>query len=88
MHRDNRALINQREVGGDTKGFATALRSALRQDPDVILVGKCATKKLLNSDYRSETVHLVMSTLHTADAMGTINRIISMFPAYHKGKSA
>ncbi|MDY0093744.1 MAG: type IV pilus twitching motility protein PilT [Candidatus Vecturithrix sp.] len=87
MHRDNRALINQREVGGDTKGFATALRSALRQDPDVILVGEMRDKETIETAITAaETGHLVMSTLHTADAMGTINRIISMFPAYQQGQ--
>ncbi len=87
MHRDNRSLINQREVGGDTKGFATALRSALRQDPDVILVGEMRDKETIETAITAaETGHLVMSTLHTADAMGTINRIISMFPAYQQGQ--
>lgn len=87
MHRDQRALINQREVGGDTKGFSVALRSALRQDPDVILVGEMRDKETIETAITAaETGHLVMSTLHTADAMGTINRIISMFPAYQQGQ--
>ena len=87
MHRDNRALINQREVGGDTKGFATALRSALRQDPDVILVGEMRDKETIETAITAaETGHLVMSTLHTSDAVGTINRIISMFPAFQQGQ--
>ena len=85
MHRDNRALINQREVGADTKGFAKALRSALRQDPDVILVGEMRDKETIETAITAaETGHLVMSTLHTSDAVGTINRIISMFPAYQQ----
>ena len=85
MHRDNKALINQREVGGDTKSFNSALRSALRQDPDVILVGEMRDRETIETAITAaETGHLVMSTLHTADAAGTINRIISMFPAYQQ----
>ncbi len=85
MHRDNRSLVNQREVGGDTKGFHTALRSALRQDPDVILVGEMRDRETIETGITAaETGHLVMSTLHTADAMGTISRIISMFPAFQQ----
>lgn len=87
MHRDNRSLVNQREVGGDTKGFSVALRSALRQDPDVILVGEMRDRETIETAITAaETGHLVMSTLHTSDAMGTINRIISMFPAYQQGQ--
>jgi twitching motility protein PilT len=87
MHRDNKALVNQREVGGDTKGFNQALRSALRQDPDVILVGEMRDRETIETAITAaETGHLVMSTLHTADATGTINRIISMFPAYQQGQ--
>lgn len=87
MHRDNRSLINQREVGGDTKAFSKALRSALRQDPDVILVGEMRDRETIETAITAaETGHLVMSTLHTADAIGTINRIISMFPAYQQGQ--
>lgn len=85
MHRDNKALINQREVGGDTKSFNSALRSALRQDPDVILVGEMRDRETIETAITAaETGHLVMSTLHTADAAGTVNRIISMFPAYQQ----
>jgi twitching motility protein PilT len=87
MHRDNKSLINQREVGGDTKGFNTALRSALRQDPDVILVGEMRDRETIETAITAaETGHLVMSTLHTSDAVGTINRVISMFPAYQQGQ--
>ncbi len=87
MHRDNKALINQREVGGDTKSFNSALRSALRQDPDVILVGEMRDKETIETAITAaETGHLVMSTLHTSDAAGTVNRIISMFPAYQQGQ--
>ncbi len=85
MHRDKRALVNQREVGGDTKGFHTALRSALRQDPDVILVGEMRDKETMETGITAaETGHLVMSTLHTSDAVGTISRIISLFPAFQQ----
>lgn len=85
MHRDNRALINQREVGGDTKSFSSALRSALRQDPDVILVGEMRDKETIEiAITAAETGHLVLSTLHTADAVGTVNRIISTFPSHQQ----
>jgi len=87
MHRDKRSLINQREVGGDTRGFHTALRSALRQDPDVILVGEMRDKETIETAITAaETGHLVMSTLHTSDAMGTISRIISMFPGFQQSQ--
>jgi len=87
MHRDQRALINQREIGADTKSFSIALRSALRQDPDVILVGEMRDRETIETAITAaETGHLVMSTLHTADAMGTINRVISMFPAYQQNQ--
>ncbi|PID56198.1 type IV pili twitching motility protein PilT [candidate division KSB3 bacterium] len=87
IHHDQRALINQREIGADAKGFSTSLRSALRQDPDVILVGEMRDKETIETAITAaETGHLVMSTLHTSDAMGTINRIISMFPAYQQGQ--
>jgi twitching motility protein PilT len=87
MHRDNRAVINQREVGADTKGFAKALRSGLRQDPDVILVGEMRDLETIDTAITAaETGHLVMSTLHTSDATGTINRIISMYPSYQQGQ--
>jgi twitching motility protein PilT len=87
MHRDNKAVINQREIGGDAKTFGGALRSALRQDPDVILVGEMRDLETVGTAITAaETGHLVMSTLHTSDAAGTINRIISMFPAYQQGQ--
>jgi twitching motility protein PilT len=86
LHRDKRCLINQREVGVDTGSFADALRSALRQDPDVILVGEMRDFETVSTAIvAAETGHLVMSTLHTIDAAETINRIISIFPPYqHK----
>jgi twitching motility protein PilT len=85
LHRDRRCLINQREVGVDTGSFADALRSALRQDPDVILVGEMRDFETVSTAIvAAETGHLVMSTLHTIDAAETINRIISIFPPYQQ----
>jgi len=82
VHEHKKSIVNQREVGADTKDFATALRYVLRQDPDVILIGEMrdleTTQQALNA---AETGHLVFGTLHTSDAMQTINRIIDMFPA-------
>jgi len=81
IHEHKRSIVNQREVGSDTKDFATALRYVLRQDPDVILIGEMrdleTTQQALNA---AETGHLVFGTLHTSDAMQTINRILDMFP--------
>jgi len=85
LHRDKRCLINQREVGVDTNSFADALRGALRQDPDVILVGEMRDFETVSTAIvAAETGHLVMSTLHTIDAAETINRIISIFPPYQQ----
>jgi twitching motility protein PilT len=85
LHRDNRSIINQREVGVDTQGFAYALRSALRQDPDVILVGEMRDFETIETALvAAETGHLVFSTLHTLDATETINRIIAVFPPHQQ----
>ncbi len=85
LHRDKRCLINQREVGVDTASFADALRGALRQDPDVILVGEMRDFETVSiAIVAAETGHLIMSTLHTIDAAETINRIISIFPPYQQ----
>jgi twitching motility protein PilT len=85
LHRDKKSLINQREVEVDTKSFADALRSALRQDPDVILVGEMRDYETIETALlAAETGHLVLSTLHTLDATETINRIISVFPPHHQ----
>ena len=79
--RDKRSIVNQREVGVDTMSFGQALKSALRQDPDVILVGEMRDLETIETALTAaETGHLVMSTLHTLDATETINRIISAFP--------
>jgi twitching motility protein PilT len=85
LHRDNRSIINQREIGVDTRSFADALRSALRQDPDVILVGEMRDHETIETALlAAETGHLVFSTLHTLDATETINRIIAVFPPHQQ----
>lgn len=85
LHRDRKAIINQREVGQDTLSFANALRAALREDPDVILVGEMRDIETIQiAMLAAETGHLVLSTLHTLDATETINRIISVFPLEHQ----
>ncbi len=85
LHRDKKSLVNQREVEVDTKTFCLALRSALRQDPDVILVGEMRDHETIETALTaSETGHLVMSTLHTMDATETVNRIISVFPRHQQ----
>jgi len=83
LHRDKRSIVNQRELDVDTKGFSTALRSALRQDPDVILVGEMRDVETIGTALTAaETGHLVLSTLHTLDATETVNRIITLFPPH------
>ena len=85
LHRDKKSVINQREIGFDTTSFAVALKSALRQDPDVILVGEMRDFETIETALMAaETGHLVLSTLHTVDATETVNRIISVFPPYHQ----
>ncbi|MFB0505149.1 MAG: type IV pilus twitching motility protein PilT [Thermodesulfobacteriota bacterium] len=85
VHDDKRGIIDQREVGSDTGTFANALRSALRQDPDVILVGEMRDFETIETALTAaETGHLVMSTLHTIDAKETVTRVISTFPPYHQ----
>jgi twitching motility protein PilT len=85
LHKDKKSLISQREVGFDTLSFGKALTSALRQDPDVILVGEMRDYETIETALTAaETGHLVLSTLHTLDAAETINRIISVFPPYHQ----
>ena len=85
LHRDKKSLVNQREVEVDTRSFATALRSALRQDPDVILVGEMRDYETIETALTAaETGHLVLSTLHTLDATETINRIIAVFPPHQQ----
>ena len=85
LHRDKRSIVNQRELDSDTKSFAAALRSALRQDPDVILVGEMRDQETIETALMAaETGHLVLSTLHTLDATETIHRIISVFPPHQQ----
>src|SRR5262252_4744456 len=85
LHRDKKSIVNQREVEVDTKTFAAALRSALRQDPDVILVGEMRDYETIETAITAaETGHLVFSTLHTLDATETINRIIAVFPPHQQ----
>jgi twitching motility protein PilT len=82
LHKDDVAAISQREVGFDTKSFLAALRAALREDPDVILVGEMRDPETVSTALSAaETGHLVLSTLHTIDAVETINRIVDFFPA-------
>lgn len=85
LHRDHRSLVNQRELNVDTSSFASALRSALRQDPDVILVGEMRDLETVETALlAAETGHLVFSTLHTLDAPESINRIIAVFPPHQQ----
>lgn len=85
LHRDKKSLINQREIDVDTRGFSQALRAAMRQDPDVVLVGEMRDHETIETAlHAAETGHLVFSTLHTIDATETINRIISVFPPHHQ----
>lgn len=83
LHKDKKCIINQREVGADTNSFAMALRAALRQDPDVILVGEMRDRETIEIALTAaETGHLVLSTLHTLDAVETIMRIVSQYPPH------
>jgi twitching motility protein PilT len=85
LHRDGLSIISQREIGVDTDSFSQALRSALRQDPDVILVGEMRDFETIETALlAAETGHLVFSTLHTLDATETINRIISVFQPHQQ----
>ncbi len=85
LHRDKKSLVNQREVDVDTRAFPNALRSAMRQDPDVVLVGEMRDFETIETALlAAETGHLVFSTLHTVDATETVNRIISVFPPHQQ----
>ncbi|MEK6539902.1 MAG: type IV pilus twitching motility protein PilT [Deltaproteobacteria bacterium] len=85
LHRDKKCILNQRELGVDTRSFSEALRGALRQDPDIIMVGEMRDMETVEiALLAAETGHLVFSTLHTIDAMETINRIVSVFPPYQQ----
>jgi twitching motility protein PilT len=85
LHKDRKSIVNQREIGVDTDSFSQALRSALRQDPDVVLVGEMRDFETIQTALlAAETGHLVLSTLHTLDATETINRIIAVFPPHQQ----
>jgi twitching motility protein PilT len=85
LHKDEVASINQREIGQDTTDFLSALRAALRQDPDVILIGEMRDTETVRAALQAaETGHLVMSTLHTQDATETVNRVIDFFPPHQQ----
>ena len=87
LFHDDVASINQREVGNDTESFLSALRAALRQDPDVILIGEMRDTETVRAALQAaETGHLVLSTLHTVDATETVNRVVDFFPAYQQGQ--
>ncbi|MEG2382888.1 MAG: type IV pilus twitching motility protein PilT [Oscillospiraceae bacterium] len=85
LHRHGKSIVNQREMGTDSKGYVPALRAALRQDPDVILVGEMRDLETISiAVTAAETGHLVLSTLHTVGAANTIDRIIDVFPPYQQ----
>jgi twitching motility protein PilT len=85
VHEDNKCVISQREIGQDSASFAQALRAALRQDPDIVLVGEMRdTETMEVALHAAETGHLVLSTLHTLNAAETVNRIISIFPPHQE----
>ncbi len=85
LHKHKKSMINQREIGDDSQSFANGLRSALREDPDVILVGEMRDLETISTAISAaETGHLVMSTLHTTSAAQTIDRIIDVFPPYQQ----
>lgn len=85
LHKHNKAIVNQREIGSDSQSFANALRGALREDPDVILVGEMRDLETMSiAITAAETGHLVLSTLHTLGAAKTIDRIIDVFPPYQQ----
>jgi twitching motility protein PilT len=87
LHNDVQASVNQREIGVDTSSFANAMRAAMRQDPDVILVGEMRDQETVAAALSAaETGHLVLSTLHTIDASETINRIVDFFPPHQQNQ--
>src|SRR5438045_5035943 len=87
LHNHKNCIVNQREVNADTKGFPEALRTALRQDPDVVLVGEMRDLETIESALRiAETGHLTFATLHTNSAVSTINRIIDVFPSMQQAQ--
>jgi twitching motility protein PilT len=86
LHRDLMCSVSQREIGVDTDSFRTGLRAALRQDPDVIMIGEMRDAETIDTAMKAaETGHLLISTLHTSDAQTTVNRVIAMFPPEEQG---
>ena len=86
LHRDINCSITQREIGTDTDDFRMGLRAALRQDPDVVLIGEMRDAEAIDTAMKAaETGHLLISTLHTPDAVSTVNRIVAMFPSDEQG---
>lgn len=87
LHGHRNCLVNQREVPSDTRSFAAALRAALRQDPDVVLIGELRDLETMEAALRiAETGHLTLGTLHTRSAASTIHRLIDVFPAHHQSQ--
>jgi twitching motility protein PilT len=87
VHQNKSCLVNQREVHSDTKSFSDALRAALREDPDVVLIGEMRDLETIESALRiAETGHLTFGTLHTNSAASTINRIIDVFPSHQQSQ--
>lgn len=87
LHRHEMSMVNQREIGADSKSFSSSLRAALRQDPDVILVGEMRDLETISTALTAaETGHLVLATLHTVGAAKTIDRIIDVFPPFQQGQ--
>jgi twitching motility protein PilT len=85
LHNHKKCLVNQREVHSDTRSFANALRAALREDPDIVLIGEMRDLETIESALRiAETGHLTFATLHTNSAVSTINRIVDVFPSYQQ----
>ncbi len=85
LHRDNQCSITQREIGTDTESFETGLRAALREDPDVILIGEMRDTTTIDTALKAvETGHMVLSTLHTQNAVQTISRIVAVFPPHEQ----
>lgn len=87
VHRPRRCIVNQREIGPDTRSFAAALKYALRQDPDVILIGEMRDPETIGAALTvAETGHLVLSTLHTNSAADSVNRIVDAFPSHRQAQ--
>ncbi|WP_425148483.1 type IV pilus twitching motility protein PilT [Deinococcus sp.] len=85
LHKNKKSLVVQREVGSDTRDFRTALKYAMRQDPDVIMIGEMRDKETVEAAITAaQTGHLVLSTLHTQDAVRTVNRVIDFFPPHER----